>query len=322
MSIRPSVRILILNYNGKALLEKYLPSFQRAVRKSAFSCALGVVDNQSRDGSVEWLEKNYPGVSVYRAKENLVLCSYNDAAREFQEDILIFMNNDIDVEEDFIDPLIEPFLTDEKVFMVTPRCLSQKDGAYEGNKTHAAVRHGIFWSSSRFEGYEKTMGLPGLTAQGGFGAFHRQKFLEIGGYDTLYLPGRLEDADVCFHAYKRGWKCLYEPESVVYHEGGTSFHQKFGIRGTLVINWKNTFLFMWKNFSDRINFLETPLWLPVWFLRSLLRGEPEFIVGWWQALAKFGQARRSRRALGRDCFAKGPSEREIFRRVSAGPEAS
>ena len=317
-----TARILILNYNGKALLEKYLPSFTRAVRQSSFSCALGVVDNVSVDGSASWLKTHYPDVALYEAKENKVLCSYNEAAAHFQEEVLIFMNNDIDVEPDFIDPLLKPFTRDSKVFMVTPRCLSQKDRSYEGNKTRAMIRHGMFWASSRYEGYEKNIGRAGLTSHGGFGAFDRNKFLELGGYDELYLPGRLEDADVCFRAYKKGWKCLYEPQSVVYHEGGTSFHKKFGIRGTLVINWKNTFLFMWKNMSDRINFFETLLWLPVWFLRSLVKREPEFIVGFWQALQGFGLARSRRKLLGKDFFQKLPSERTIFNQINSDGEQS
>lgn len=315
--MRPSVRILILNYNGRALLEKYLASFQAAVAKSVFSCALGVVDNKSQDDSVEWLQKNYPDVFIYRPTQNRVLCSYNDVAGQLEEDILIFMNNDIGVESNFIDPLVKPFLNDNDVFMVTPRCLSVRDKAYEGNKTRAAIRHGMFWSSCIYPGHEKDINNPGLTFQGGFGAFDRKKFLALDGYDDLYLPGRLEDADICFRAYKRGWKSLYEPSSIVYHEGGTSFHRSFGVRGTLAINWRNTFLFMWKNLSDWINFFQTPLWLPIWLVRSAVRREPEFIIGFWQALKFFGAARRKRKTLGRNFFVKALSEREIFRRVSS-----
>ena len=247
--------ILILNYNGRALLEKYMPSFIRALEKSRYPCRLAVIDNCSADGSAEFICSSYPSVQVYAARENRVLCSYNDAARETPEEILIFMNNDIEVEPDFIDPLIEPFEKDSSVFLVTPRCLSMKDRTYEGNKTRARIHYGLFWASSIYPGFEKQIDRMGLTFQGGFGAFSRKKFLALGGYDDLYLPGRLEDADLCFRAYKRGWKSFYTPKSVVYHEGCVSFHKEFGVRRTSLINWRNTFLFMWKNLSDKSYFL-------------------------------------------------------------------
>ncbi len=88
-----SVHILVLNYNGRELLEKYLPSLEKAAAQSRFSCRLGVVDNQSSDGSLECLRSRFPKVDLYLAKENRVLCSYNEAALHFEEEILIFMNN-------------------------------------------------------------------------------------------------------------------------------------------------------------------------------------------------------------------------------------
>jgi GT2 family glycosyltransferase len=292
----PTAAIVLLNYNGKALLEKYIPSFEKAIACSRFSCELWVLDNCSRDGSVEWLKNRFPAVKVFEARENRVLCSYNDFAAEVKRDVLIFMNNDIGVDENFIDPLIEPFTRDETVFFVTPKCFSVADQRYEGNKTKAGVRYGVFWAASIYPGYEKETELLSRSFQGGFGAFDRQKFLQLGGYDDLYLPGRLEDADICFRAQKRGWKVLYAPKSVVYHEGGTSFHKRFGIKKTLVINWRNTFLFMWKNLSDRTNFLSWPLWALPRMGYALLRGQWELPVGFFQALPRFSEARSRRRA--------------------------
>lgn len=301
-------RTLILNYNGKDLLRKFLPSFQKAVVHSREGCALTVIDNCSADGSVEMLRAEFPDVDVFKASQNRVLCTYNEAASFYSEDVLIFMNNDIDVEPDFVDPLVRPFGRAADVFFVTPKVLAMDHKTYEGNRTKAWVRFGVFGSSARFPGYEKGIDAPGLTFQGGFGAVDRKKFLELGGYDDLYLPGRLEDADICFHAYKRGWRCLYEPHSVVYHEGGTSFHRRFGQSRTLVINWRNTFLFMWKNLSAKIVFFEFLPWLPARLLYSLLRGQAEFAAGFFQALPLLGRALERRRRMG----PAAPSDERIF----------
>lgn len=293
-----SVNVLVLNYNGRVLLEKYLPSLEEAVSRSRFRCRLGVIDNRSTDDSVVFLRKNYPKVDVYEAKENRVLCSYNEVAASVPDDVVLFMNNDIRVDKDFVDPLVRPVAIDKSVFFVTPRCLSLKDGSYEGNKTRGRIRCGIFWASAVYPGHETKIGKPGATFQGGFGAFDRKKFLELEGYDDLYLPGRLEDADICFRAQKMGWKCLYEPSSIVYHEGGASFHREFGVQRTLVINWRNTFLFMAKNLSlPRLTALFV-FWLPLRLAYSLLCLKPEMTLGFFRALPMLGRAFARRRAWG------------------------
>lgn len=291
--------ILILNFNGADLLEKYLPSFLSAARRSRHECRVGVIDNASADSSVEILKKNFQEATVYAQPDNRVLCAYNDVAAKIDDDILIFMNNDIRAEEDFVDGLIEPFLKDPNVFFVTPKVLGPT-GAYEGNKTRGFVRLGVFGSTALYPGFEAESAKPGTTFQGGFGAVDRKKFLELGGYDDLYLPGRLEDADLCFRAHRRGWKCLYEPSSVVHHEGGVSFHRVFGSRRTLVINWRNTFLFMWKNFSDKLLLARCGLGLPARLLWSLIAGRTELIQGYLEALPlkkeALGRGRASRSA--------------------------
>ena len=307
-----TVNVLVLNFDGKDLLEKYLPSIERAVRRSRHECRLGIVDNGSQDGSVEFLRNRFPDVRIFEAKENRVLCSYNDVAVKLDENILIFMNNDIQVDENFVDPLVEPFDRSGDIFFVTPRCLSPKDGSYEGNKTKGMIRRGVYWSSALYPGYELGIGKPGPTMQGGFGAFDRKKFLELGGYDDLYLPGRLEDADICFRAYKRGWKCLYEPASVVYHEGGVSFKKRFGNRGMLVINWRNTFLFMIKNLSDRMTLVKFLLWLPFQALYALIFFKPEFIIGLFKSLPLLKEALRRRQELKRSGHLEAVPDREIF----------
>lgn len=309
-----TVNVLVLNFNGRELLEKYLPSLLEAVGRSRYPSRLTGVDNRSQDGSVDYLKNNFPSVSIYEARENHVLCSYNEAAEFFKEDVLVLMNNDIRVEPDFLDPLIAPFERDSGVFFVTPRCLSPKDGSYEGNKTRGMIRRGVYWSSALYPGYERDIGKAGPTIQGGFGAFDRKKFLQLGGYDDLYLPGRLEDADICFRAYKRGWKCLYEPSSVVYHEGGVSFKKRFGHRGMLVINWKNTFLFMVKNLSDRITLIKFLLWLPFQSLYAFIAFKPEFIIGLFKSLPLLKEALKRRRELKKSGYLNAVPDREIFER--------
>ncbi len=302
------VHILILNYNGAELLKRYLPSFLAAVDHSSHSCRLSVIDNASSDSSREIVSRLEGKVAWIPLRENRVLCSYNEVARDLDDEVLIFMNNDIEVDKAFIDPLVAPFLEHSDVFMTAPKCLSLKDGSYEGGKTKGEIRFGVFWAKSTPKDYDK----PGLTLMSGFGAFDRKKFLDLGGYDELYLPGRLEDADICFRAYQRGWRCYYVPSSMVYHEGGVSFMKSFGPKGTLVINWRNTFLFMWKNLEDWTNFVTFILWLPFRIIYALLTGKAEFVQGLWRAMPLFARARQRRCLTSKGVGKPKYSDRDIF----------
>jgi len=131
----------------------------------------------------------------------------------------------------------------------------------------------------------------------GYGAFDRQKFLVLGGYDDLYLPGRLEDSDLCFRAWKKGWTLFYEPSSIVYHKGAMAFNERFGETGTLRINHRNAFLFVWKNITDLSYLAAHFFFLPFRLLVALLRNQREFVLGFFDALPHAMKAVKRRGAL-------------------------
>src|SRR3989304_7486018 len=117
------VNIIILNYNGKFLLEKYLPSVVVASEKSSHECRVSVIDNKSTDGSAAFIKQNFKDVILYEAEENRVLCSYNEYLRTIDDEIVIFLNTDIQVDAYFVDPLVGHF-NDEDVLFVSPKELS------------------------------------------------------------------------------------------------------------------------------------------------------------------------------------------------------
>jgi len=291
------VEIIILNYNGGALLLECLPSLMAAARKSGHDVRIVLLDNLSTDGSAEKAVHLHPEITLVHARENLILCSYNDYLKQSSCDIAVLLNNDIRVEEDFVDPLVTRFEEDPELFMVTPKCLSYDGSRYEGGITQFRIKYGIFWASSRYPGHEKDMNQVHPTMAAGYGAFQRRKFLELGGYDDLYLPGRLEDSDLCFRAWKRGWKLLYEPHSVVYHKGGVAFHKRFGESGTLRINHRNSFLFFWKNIRDPAFILAHFFFVPFRLIFALIRGQKEFVWGFFDALPLASKAIRRRASL-------------------------
>ncbi|MEI8349183.1 MAG: glycosyltransferase family 2 protein [Candidatus Omnitrophota bacterium] len=284
------VNIAILNYNGINLLKECLPSIIAARRVSKQECAVTVLDNQSTDASVNFLKDNFSEIGIYIAKENKVLCSFNEFASKSDADILILLNNDIKVDEHFVDPLADIFQKHSDAFLVGPKCLMFDNKTYDGSRSLWWIDKGIFKASSRYKGFEKDIDIEGYTMQSGFGAFDRKKFLELGGYDDLYLPGIMEDADLCYRAWKAGHKSYYQPKSLVFHMGQASFKKEFGSRKIMELAHRNTFLFMWKNIRDVRVWASHFFWLPLRIFYSVLTNKREFVTGFMKALPKFKQA--------------------------------
>ena len=278
-------RIIILNYNGKELLEQFLPSVVESAKASRYSCRVTVLDNCSTDGSCELVRSRFPGVDLVVAKENRVLCSYNEAVADCREDIVLLLNNDIKTEKDFVDPLVSVFEKHEDAFFV----------ATHGDRPMASARWGILASDIGYPGYEAAIEKQGYSFSAGIGAFHRKRFLELGGYDEIYLPGRYEDVDLCYRAWKAGWKGYYEPASKKYHVGGASFDKAFKWKQTQAMVFRNSLLFMWKNITDPALLLKFWAFLPFRLAAAALTGKGFIWSGFFGALKRMPAMRASRR---------------------------
>ena len=113
---------------------------------------------------------------------------------------------------------------------------------------------------------------PGLTASAGAAlAVDRRKFMALGGFDPLYLPGRLEDLDFAYRGYLSGYHARYVPASVVYHLGMASFAAAFGRAGCDHLALRNTLLFQWKNLRHPLHLGRQLLGLPLRLLADACR---------------------------------------------------
>lgn len=302
-------QIVILNYNGMELLPQCLPSLLAAAKKASHPTTVTLLDNRSTDGSAEWAEKQFPGLRIVRSPENLFLVSFNRYLAQIADDVAILLNNDIRVDENFVDPLVDVFERQPDAFLASPETFSFTGDRYEGGRTRAEMRYGILWSSAIFPGYESLRREGGATFASGFGAFHRQRFLALGGYDDLYLPGVMEDADLGFRAWREGFRSYYVPESKVYHLGQGSFKKKFGAKGILTLAHRNNFLFIWKNIHDRSLLLQHLILLIPRLVYGVVSGKWEWTVGFFQALPWLPDALRRRSQFPKK---RARSDQEIF----------
>ena len=311
MKIIARAEIFVLNYNGRDLLIECLPSILEAAKKSPVSCPVTVIDNQSKDDSLEILKDRFPSVGVHVSPKNTVLCAFNDAVKDSDADVVFLLNNDLKADPDFVAPLVRVFEKHPDAFMAGPKTFTFDGARYEGSLSKIYFRYGLPRAESRFPGHETKIDRPGYTMQSGFGAFRREYFLRLGGYDDLYLPGTVEDLDLCYRAWKAGYSCYYAPESRMSHKGQATFKKNFSRPRILAINQRNLYLFVWKNFTNRQLFLNHLLWFfirPLWFL---LQGRFEFLWGFLWALARLPQALKRRVSLKTVKYER--SDREVLR---------
>lgn len=244
---RDAVSVVIPTWNGLDLLQKYLPSVLRALGGDLRHEVI-VVDNASEDGTVEYLGQHFPGVRVLAQERNLGFGGGSNAGfRAAKNDIVVLLNNDMRVAPDFLAPLLEPFSEPDvfavacQIFLSDPAKRREETGL-----TETWWEGGRLVASHRVEP-ELDVPFPCAYPGGGSSAFDRRKFLQLGGFDEVFRPFYYEDTDLGIMAWKRGWKVLYQPRSVVWHEHRGTIGKKFkrdyidGVirRNLLVYGWKN-----------------------------------------------------------------------------------
>ena len=316
------VHLLVLNYNGRGLLEACLPSVLEAAAGSRHRCEVAVIDNASSDDSIGWLKGRFPQVGVIR-RPNRGLCSFNDVVPGLEGPVAILLNNDIKLARGAIDPLVEPLVGpqaegESACFMTAPLCWRFDGETYEGFKTAVDWRWGLVQATALFPGHGPAIRHPGLTASAGAAlAVDRGRFAELGGFDPLYLPGRLEDLDFAFRGYLAGYHARYVPQSVAYHLGMATFGEVFGPAGCDRLALRNTLLFQWKNLRHPAHLARQLIGVPVRLALDVLRApwtEPgrrwAFVRAVCGALARLRTARSGRHRTG----ATAGREAEFFRR--------
>jgi len=288
--------ILVLNYNGRELLAECLPSIVAAAARASVPCPVTVIDNSSTDDSREFLRKSWPTVGLI-SEPNLGLASFNRVLARLDEPVVFLLNNDVKLDPDAIDPLVAVFAEHDDALFSAPQCWSFDGREYEGMRTRVRSRFGIVQGMCRVPGHETMVGLPDLTASAGpILAVDRRRFLELGGYDPIFFPGRIEDLDLGFRGWMAGWKGYYVPGSLSYHRGFGSFGPVHGRAGCDRLAARNSLIFAWKNLSG-LRLARHLAWLPIRLVHALGTFRPTFALAFAEALARRREVLSARRAL-------------------------
>ncbi|HET6203091.1 MAG TPA: glycosyltransferase family 2 protein [Planctomycetota bacterium] len=306
---RREASVVVLNWNRLRYLAELLPSLLEAVDAAPGNHEVVVVDNGSTDGSPAFVRERFPRVRLVGLPENRFFVRGIEAGVEVAtRDILVLLNNDLVVERDFLARLLERF-GEADLFAVTARIrLREPDAApVETGKTRAFVRRGeLEWLQTPILAEEPPL-VPAAWAGGGSSAFDRRKFLELGGFDRLFEPLYVEDVSLSYSAWRRGWRILLEPRSVVHHAHRGTSAEALGLAAVERIDRRNRHLFFWKHVTDPGLLLAHAAYLP-WNLlkrarrtglrlelRALFAALARLPLAWTRRPAQRAAARRSDR---------------------------
>lgn len=248
--------IVILNYNGKDLLDKYLPG----VVQFSSGAEIWVVDNASTDNSVKFIQNNFPNVYVIQHKENLGYSGgYNASVDKIEADILCFVNNDVRVDTDWIPQIEEQFQNHLEVAIIQPKILSE-------------IHQGHFDYAGAAGGRIDFMGLPYCRGRvlshctkdngqyndfasiewAGGAAFciRKEVFTSLSGFDEGFFM-HFEEIDLSIRVLAEGWQIRYVGTSEVKHLGGGSLKANdpkklfYNIRNSMLTYTKTLPLFVY-----------------------------------------------------------------------------
>jgi len=262
------IAIVILNWNGKQLLEKYLPS----VVQHSEDAAVYVIDNASDDDSVEFLKQNYPSIGIIRNSENGGFAKgYNDGLKYINADIYCLLNSDVEVTPNWLDPIENLFAEKEKVAIIQPKILNLRKREYF---EYAGAAGGFidqlgypFCRGRIFQALEKDTGQYDdereiFWATGACMFIKREVFQELGGFDEDYFAHQ-EEVDLCWRAQNSEYVVYYTAQSHVYHLGGSTLNNMNPKKTYL--NFRNSLFSITKNLPRRKAFV-------IIFMRLILDG--------------------------------------------------
>ncbi|MDO8659799.1 MAG: glycosyltransferase family 2 protein [Candidatus Parcubacteria bacterium] len=245
------VSIVILNWNGKKFLKNCLDSLTQLTYSQI---EIIVVDNNSSDGSQEFVKKNYKKVILIGNKENYGFAKGNNIGfKASTGDYILILNNDTIVTSNFLSPLIRDFENDPKIVCLQPQIRLSKnrqllDGVGAFLTFTGFLYHFGYLKNRMQPKYNKRMKI--FSAKGACMLLRRKAIEKVGLFDEDFFIF-FEETDLCFRLWLAGYSVVYEPESVIYHLGGgdTTSSNSYQDEKRLYMSIRNMFCCYLKNFG-------------------------------------------------------------------------
>ena len=245
-----NIAIVILNWNGKHLLQKFLPS----VVNHSPEAEIYVADNASTDNSIDFIKENYDSVRIIQNSENLGFAGgYNEALKKVDAEILCLLNNDVEVTENWLRPIINCYQKDKDLGIVQPKILDYKSqyqfeyagaaGGFIDKYAYPFCRGRIFHTLEEDKGqYDDSLNI--FWASGACFFIRKEIFETLGGFDASFFA-HMEEIDLCWRSFNLNYSIKYQGASTVYHVGGATLSDNNPKKTYL--NFRNSLIMLAKN---------------------------------------------------------------------------
>lgn len=246
------IAIVILNWNGASLLEKFLPSVIK--NSTEDNIELFLADNNSTDDSIPLLIKKYPSVKIIELDKNYGFAEgYNRALTKVKADIFILLNSDVEVTPGWIQKCVQLFKDNPKIAAIQPKILSfEKPHLFEyaGAGGGFIDKYGYPFCRGRILNQmepdvgQYNVATPIFWASGACMFLKAEAFEKAGGLDADFWA-HMEEIDLCWRMKNLGYEVWYQPESVVFHLGGGTL--SYSSPKKIYLNFRNNLWMLFKN---------------------------------------------------------------------------
>lgn len=269
MTKKISISVVIPSWNSEELLKQNLSSVITAAKRA--NAEVIIVDDDSHDNTVKYIKSLKSSITLLSNNQNLGFGNtVNRGVSYAKTDLVVLLNTDVRPDPDC-------FVNASKYFEVNDVF------AIGFNSNEGSMR--VSWDRGLFHHFKGDNTSISLWASGGQAMFNREKYLALGGMDSLYEPFYWEDTDLGYNAWKRGWKVLWGEDCHCVHDHKSSvIGGNFAKDQIYITAQRNQFLFIWKNINDLKLLLSHFLYLPFYLLKypkpvlSALRLLPDAVI--------------------------------------------
>ena len=244
------IAVVVLNWNGKAWLEKFLPN----LLKNSLEATIFMADNASTDDSVDFVKNNFPNLKIIVNSSNGGYAKgYNDALKQIDAEYFVLINSDIEVTEGWLSPIIDLMDSDKKIAACQPKLLDYNNktnfeyagasGGFIDNLGYPFCRGRIFDDLEQDRG-QYNDAIEVFWATGACLFVRASLFREIDGLDEDFFAHQ-EEIDLCWRLKNKGYKIMVQPKSVVFHVGGGTLNSGSPFKTHL--NFRNNLFMLFKN---------------------------------------------------------------------------
>ncbi len=264
------VSVVILNWNGRKFLQKFLPSVVE--HTTLPDTEIVVADNGSTDDSLQYLKQNFPSVKIIAFDQNYGFTGgYNRALAQIDAEYYVLLNSDIETTPNWLQPIIQLMDSDEQIAAATPKLLDynrKEYFEYAGATGGFIDKYGYPFCRGRIiNTIEKDEGQYNNTTEVFWGSgaclvVRAKLYSQLGGLDEDFFA-HMEEIDLCWRLKNEGYKIMYVPQSSVYHVGGGTLPSNNPKK--IYLNYRNNLFLLLKNLPKQKLF-------PIIFTRMVLDG--------------------------------------------------